>query len=197
MARVLVVYESKYGQTRKIANFIAGVLRDAGNSVDLLEAHQKEVVGLSKYDGVIVGGAVYASGFPRKLQHWVHAHSEVLNKKPTAFYSVCLGVMDKNPKVQKEEREIVQGFFRKTAWTPKQWKIFAGGLKYSKYNWIIKSLMKRIAKKEGADADTTHDYEYTNWNEVTDFTEQFLATLKTAPRSYEIPTRGGITSLDL
>ncbi|MEK2645626.1 flavodoxin domain-containing protein [Bdellovibrio sp. BCCA] len=197
MARVLIVYESKYGQTQKIAQYIANKIRNTGIETDILEDHQKEIVGLAKYDGVIVGGAVYARGFPHKLQEWAHRHADVLNETTSAFFSVCLGILENTPKAKKEEREIVQGFFKKTGWCPQQWRIFAGGLKYSKYNWFIKNIMKRIAKQEGSDTDTARDYEYTNWQDVDEFVNDFLVALKTAPRHYEIPNRADTPSLGL
>lgn len=177
MARILVIYESKYGQTEKIAKFIVDKIHQAGHSAEALECHSQEFVGLAKYDGVIVGGAVYAKGYPRAAIKWVKQHAEALNKKPTAFFSVCLGILESDPKVQKEEREVVQGFFDKTGWTPQKWTIFAGGLRYSKYNWFIRRIMRQIAKRQGGDTDVSHDYEYTDWIEVTKFTQDFIGVI--------------------
>ena len=38
--------------------------------------------------------------------------------------------------------------------------------------------MQIISKKEGGNTDTSQDHEYTNWEAVTQFTEQFLAEIK-------------------
>jgi menaquinone-dependent protoporphyrinogen IX oxidase len=51
--------------------------------------------------------------------------------------------------------------------------VFAGALAYSKYNFLVKWWMKRIAKKSGGETDTSKDYEYTNWNDVSRFAEDF------------------------
>lgn len=80
MARILIVYESKYGQTEKISRFIADKMKARGHSVDLLEAHAKST-DLSHYRTIIVGGPVYANGYPRALSKWVKNHSGDLNIK--------------------------------------------------------------------------------------------------------------------
>jgi menaquinone-dependent protoporphyrinogen oxidase len=37
--------------------------------------------------------------------------------------------------------------------------------------------MKHISKKEGRSTDTSQDHEYTDWDKVTQFTEQFLTEI--------------------
>ena len=52
-------------------------------------------------------------------------------------------------------------------------KPVAGALPYTRYNWFIRRVMKRIAAKAGGDTDTTRDYEYTDWQDLRSFAEQF------------------------
>jgi menaquinone-dependent protoporphyrinogen oxidase len=49
----------------------------------------------------------------------------------------------------------------------------AGALPYTRYNWLKRWVMKRIVAKAGGDTDTTRDYEYTNWEELRAFSEEF------------------------
>ena len=42
----------------------------------------------------------------------------------------------------------------------------------------MKLVMKRIAKKEGADTDTSRDYEYTDWDAVAEFAKDFSHILR-------------------
>jgi menaquinone-dependent protoporphyrinogen oxidase len=60
---------------------------------------------------------------------------------------------------------------------------FAGALKYTRYSWLKRMLMKHIAEKEGGDVDTSRDFEYTDWEQVTRFAERFFAALDGAPVS--------------
>ncbi len=46
---------------------------------------------------------------------------------------------------------------------------FAGALRYSEYGWMMKRVMKSIARREGNDTDTSRDHEYTDWPAVDRF----------------------------
>lgn len=175
MNRILIVFETVQGQTEKIVRVMEMKLRRMGFGVDYLRARDvPENLDLESYSGVIVGAPVHAGGYPRPLRKWVKTHARALEKKPTAFFSVCLGVLQKsNEAVQKDERDIVRRFFSSTHWSPKKSAIFAGGLAYSRYNWFLRYYMRRIARLAGGDTDTSQDYEYTSWEEVRRFTRDF------------------------
>lgn len=49
----------------------------------------------------------------------------------------------------------------------------AGALKYTEYDYFKRLIMKMISKKEGGATDTSQDYEYTKWDEVTKFVNEF------------------------
>jgi menaquinone-dependent protoporphyrinogen oxidase len=175
MLQILIVYESKYGQTKKIAHRIAEEINRLGHYADVCENHKlSPVIYFSDYDGIIIGAPVYRSGFSRHLKQWVKQNSHLFRKKPSAFFSVCLGILQKDVKVKEEEKKIVRNFFQETFWIPETWRIFAGGLPYSHYNWIVKFIMKKIADKAGFKTQTDRDYEYTDWDDVKKFVQNFI-----------------------
>jgi menaquinone-dependent protoporphyrinogen oxidase len=109
---------------------------------------------------------------------------------------VCLGILQKDERVQNEEREFVENFFKRTNWYPASWAIFAGALPYSKYGWFLKRIMRRIAHKAGRETDINQDYEFTNWDEVRNFTEKFLIGLNTSnPNAGICPVEVALKSL--
>lgn len=57
MKRIAVVYQSKYGATRKYAEWIAKEL-----SCDLFEGKDIKASDLEPYDTIIFGGGLYAGG---------------------------------------------------------------------------------------------------------------------------------------
>lgn len=191
MKRILIVYGTSYGQTLKIATFIADVLRIQNWSVDLIDTSRPREIHFDTYNAVIAGASVQASGFQRKFQKFMQAHSEELAKKPVAFFSVCLEILETdNPKVQRAERKIATDFFQDVNLIPKLWTIFAGGLPYTKYGWFTRQIMRTISKRAGGDTDTTRDFEYTNWNDVRKFVSEFLISLNELPvtRSVQKPS---------
>jgi menaquinone-dependent protoporphyrinogen IX oxidase len=54
---IVVIYQSKYGATKKYAQWLAEEL-----SCDLVETKKAKVEQIAKYDVIILGGGVYASG---------------------------------------------------------------------------------------------------------------------------------------
>ncbi|MGZ3773640.1 MAG: menaquinone-dependent protoporphyrinogen IX dehydrogenase [Pseudobdellovibrionaceae bacterium] len=178
MARILVVYESKYGQTEKISKFIVERLKAKGHSVDLVNLAQNQFVQPEMYDGVIAGAGIYRRRYPSGLYKWAKTYSQSLNKKVTALFSVCLAVLQtKEERIERDVKNIEKKLLMRTSWNPKTRRVFAGALSYTKYNWFIKIVMKGIAKAAGGDTDTSKDFEYTNWNEVTQFTDNFVNLL--------------------
>ena len=178
MKRILIIYGTSHGQTLKIANYIADMIRIQGWSVDLADTDSINVIHLDEYSAFIAGASVQASGFQRKFRKFVKSNSAALSTKPSAFFSVCLGILQSDDsKVQLAERKIVDDFFREADWKPNIWTIFAGALPYTKYGWFTRQIMKRISRKAGGDTDTSRDFEYTNWNDVRHFVSKFLSSL--------------------
>ena len=179
MSKILIVYDSKEGQTRKIAEFIQQELYHNDWYADVITAGQKVLPNpVAFYSGIIVGGPVHISQYPKSLKIWVSHHRDALKQVPSAFFSVCLGILDKkNPKTIVAENDIMNRFLLDNDWEPTTKEIFAGALRYSKYNWLIKLIMKQIAKKEGGSTDVTTDHEYTDWQQVQGFVQRFLAQI--------------------
>lgn len=174
MARFLVLYGTSDGHTAKVARAIGDTLRARGGEVHVVEAGE---AGGSpwpeEYSGVVVAASVHAGGYQRSVRAWVRAHRRGLAERPTAFVSVCLGVLQPDPSVQRELRVIIDRFVKATGWAPTMTKIVAGALLYTRYNWIKRLAMKRIVRNAGGDTDTSRDYEYTDWNDVRAFAERF------------------------
>ena len=177
MPRILVLYGTTEGQTAKVARYLGDTLRAVGVSADVFDARTARP-SPDSYDAVIVAASVHARGYQQTVRRWVRAHAEVLNTRPTAFISVCLGVLQREPKVERDLAAIVDRFLKSTGWRPAITKHVAGALAYSKYNWFTRWAMLRIVRKAGGDTDTSRDYEYTDWKDVRVFAEEFARSLR-------------------
>lgn len=51
--------------------------------------------------------------------------------------------------------------------------------RFTRYNWLLKIVMRSIARKTGEVTIATQDYEYTDWKAVARFTEEFLTAQST------------------
>jgi menaquinone-dependent protoporphyrinogen oxidase len=173
MSRILVLFGTTEGQTAKIAAAIGASLRTQA-SVDVVDAGTLQP-DPADYDAIVVAASVHVGGYQRAVRRWVHAHTRALGVRPTAFVSVCLGVLQADPKVQREVRDIASRFVTEAGWHPAIIKIVAGALPYTRYSWLKRWMMKRIVAKAGGDTDTSRDYEYTDWADVRAFAEQFAS----------------------
>ena len=172
MPRILVVYATTDGHTAKVAGALAETLQKNGDTVDVYVASQPAPAP-DAYDAVVVAASVHAGGYQRSVRRWVRTHAEALAAKPSAFVSVCLGVLQHEPAVQRDLQRILDDFAASTGWRPAIVKLVAGALPYTKYGWLRRLAMKRIVAKAGGDTDTSRDYEYTDWNDLRRFAGDF------------------------
>ena len=179
MPRTLVLFGTTDGQTAKIAAAIGATLRTDDITVDVIDAGVVPVKP-EDYDAVVVAASVHAGGYQRAVRRWVRAHAAALGARPTAFVSVCLGVLQPDPKVQREVTDIASRFAAGAGWRPSVIKTVAGALPYTRYNWFKRWMMRRIVAKAGGDTDTSRDYEYTDWADLRAFTQQFARTVREA-----------------
>jgi menaquinone-dependent protoporphyrinogen oxidase len=172
MSRILILYGTTHGQTAKIARYLAYLLRNVPFQVEVADAANWPPKP-DGYDAVIVAASVHAQGYQQAVRRWVRRHVKVLNRKPTALISVCLGVLQPDAAVQREVAAIPMRFAERYGWHPLTFKVVAGALPYTRYNMLTRWIMRRIVARAGGDTDTTRDYEYTDWADLKMFTTAF------------------------
>jgi menaquinone-dependent protoporphyrinogen oxidase len=182
MAKILIVYGTTEGQTAKIAEHVADVGRRLGHEVVVGQAGEVDEAELPGCDAVIVGGSLHEGRYQRAVGDFLERNRATLRSLPGAFFSVSLGAASENAAERNEVRRIMSSFVEQSGWGPKFTESFAGALRYTRYSWLKRALMKHIAGKEGGDVDTSRDFEYTDWNQVTRFAESFIASLPAAPK---------------
>lgn len=175
---ILILYATLEGQTEKIAERIASRIRNNAHKVvtqatDHLPADFK----LDSYDAAIIGGPIHMGRYPKPLKKFVAKHHDWLNSKPSALFTVCMAINSQLPASRQEAENYGDKFRKETQWHPAQSVIFAGAVKFTQYGFLTRYIMKRISKHEGGNTDTSQDHEYTNWEAVEQFAEQFAEKL--------------------
>lgn len=181
MANVLIVHASRHGQTAAIAQRMGVALGARGHDVELLDAaHPQPALELERFEGVIVGSPIYVGKYLPPIVRWVREHRALLERVPSAFFSVNLAIASRTSDGLAETQPIADAFFAKTGWRPARVALLAGALPYTRYNFLIRFVMRRIAGKAGGDTDTSRDHEYTDWAAVERFAAEFAAALPAA-----------------
>jgi len=178
MARVLILYSSETGQTAKIADRMAQKMRDNGHTVDCLELDQlPRDFDIETYDGILIGAPVRMMSFPKSVVRFAKKNRDKLVAHNAGFFTVCMAVASTTPKAHQDLEKWIASFFSETGWQPAKQAVFAGAVLYTKYDFVTRMVMKKISASEGHSTDTSCDHEYTDWDQVTKFTDEYLATL--------------------
>ena len=178
---VLIVYGSKEGQTTKIAERIAQLIRNRGLQVTTYSVKDMRIdFATDAFDAAIVGGSIHMNRYPTHLREFVTRHRDWLNKVPSALFTVCMAIQSQNADEREEARNYGERLTETTRWRPTLVETFAGAVKYTQYDFITRFIMKMITKREGGSTDTHFDHEYTDWDAVARFTNRFLEEIKVA-----------------
>lgn len=176
MTRVLIAYGTSEGHAARIAEYMAGVIREHGQDPYLVDVG-RTTPDPRAYDAVIVGASIHRGRHQTCVGEYVREVRECLERMPNAFYSVSLSMGDGSEDGRRAAEGYVEEFRRLTRWQPGRVGLFAGALAWTKYNVLLRWVMQRIAREKGGlDLDTTRDYVYTDWGSVRRFTEEFLET---------------------
>jgi menaquinone-dependent protoporphyrinogen oxidase len=196
MASLLIVHGTMNGQTALIAGRMAEVARAAGHAVTLVDAQAPpRDLAPADHDAIMVGAWVRGGRHPRAVHDFVVAHRATLAARPTAFFSVSLFAASRGEADQRRARAALQAFLDETGWRPTHAATIAGALRYTRWGWLGRRLMRMIwttvAERRGwsvdpPPTDVTRDYEYTDWRAVERLVTDLLADL--APLSAPAPT---------
>ena len=179
---ILILYGSLEGQTKKISERLADIIRNKGHQSTVQSGeHLPGNFSVENYDAAIIGGSIHMGKYPAYINSFVVTHCDWLNTVPSAFYTVCMAVNSVNEKSREEAKRYGDEFIAQTGWTPILHQTFAGAVKYTQYNFVTRFIMKWIAKREGGSTDTSCDHEYTDWELVERFADNFM---------FEIERRG-------
>lgn len=172
---VIVIYGTVESHTRKIARNVSATIQSLGHQVTVFDAGDLGDADLDLADAVIVCAPVHMGQFPSAIAHWLTTHDTALADLPGAFISVSLASASPFPEEHAEIQKITQTFFDQTGWHPAMVHQAAGALRYPRYDFLKRLLMKHIAYREGGPTDVTKDHEFTNWNALAAFVTGFVA----------------------
>jgi menaquinone-dependent protoporphyrinogen oxidase len=174
MAKILIAYATTDGQTEKIADYLGKQLGERGHGVT---THRliKGSTGPSPegFDVVVLGASVRYDKYQPEFSRYVDSQMEALKRaKAVAFFSVSGAASSTAPEHRSKAQGYMSHFEQTHHWQPAFEASFAGAIKYSRYNPVLRWVMKHISKKSGRDTDTSRDWEYTNWQQVDAFAGQ-------------------------
>jgi menaquinone-dependent protoporphyrinogen oxidase len=82
------------GQTGRIAEYRANVIRSHGYEAFPVDVERANAPIPDGYDAVIVGGSIHMGRHERNVVHYVRWNRAILGRLPSAFFSVSLAARD-------------------------------------------------------------------------------------------------------
>ncbi len=190
MKTIGVLFATREGHTRRIAEHVAADLRVRGLHPEVENLRERAAaINLRDYSGVILVASVHAGEHEAEMVKFVKAHRGALEAIPAAFLSVTLSEAgaeraDATPlehaQFVAEVEQMIDKFFVETGWHAQRVKPVAGALLYTRYNVLLRFLMKRIARKSGGSTDTSRDHVYTDWQALDQFVDEFALEISAA-----------------
>ena len=193
MKPFVVLYATREGHTRRIAEHIAIRIRDRGHPASLRDVrHLHEPFELDGFGGAFVAASVHTGKHEPEMVAFVKRHRGQLDALPTAFLSVSLTAATAEDatrpavdraKASADTQRVIEEFLTSTLWRPNRVRAVAGALLYSKYNFILRFVMKQIARRASTATDTSRDYEFTDWKALDELVDVMIADrlARTAP----------------
>lgn len=170
--KILLVYGSTEGQTRKIAEFCSTRLGDTGHEVDVRDSRRRMVdLDISQFEAVILAGSVHQKTHQESLANFTVAHRNALKSLRTLLISVSLAVAFDNG--EKEARQYVKGFTDYVGFEPTEVVLAAGALKFDQYDYYMSQVVEHVVLENRG---TMHgDREFTDWDALGNALDAFVA----------------------
>ncbi|WP_194437341.1 menaquinone-dependent protoporphyrinogen IX dehydrogenase [Vibrio fluminensis] len=172
MKKALFLYSSQEGQTIKILKHIEAQFGEY--QCELVDLHQVDSVDFSLYERVLIGASIRYGKLNKKLYQFIEANLVQLQQHKVAFFCVNLTARKEDQGKDTPEGSVyIKTFLQRSPWQPELIGVFAGALYYPRYGWFDKMMIKLIMTLTGGETDTSKEVEYTNWEKVTLFAENF------------------------
>lgn len=184
---VLIVFGTNKGQTAKIANSMGNVLREHGYTVRVVDGCSAPAdLVVEQFDAVMLGASIYDGRYQAHIVEFIKTHRAHLERVPSAFFSVSMTEADPDPHARARLQQAIQRLQDETGWHPGWVASFAGSLDYLRRRWLLRLIYRRVPQPaQPAAAPDQHAVEYTDWDAVTRFAEDFAAAalLTTQPHA--------------
>lgn len=176
--RMLILYATTEGQTRKVAEHIADRLHALDIDVDLRDATEGvSAVDFAAVDAVILAASLYDGRYQPATTACARAFCRDLNARHTAFLSVSLAAASADPDDAASLDAAVRRFLSEVGWGPNIVEHVMGSLKWSEADYFRQCVAKALARN-GVRQGANQVCELTDWLALTRFVDRFVAETK-------------------
>jgi menaquinone-dependent protoporphyrinogen oxidase len=193
MKPFLVVYASRSGQTRRLAEGMADRVRTLGHEVQIQDVRTEALPLLERYAGVLLAANVHLGHHEREFLKFIRSRRGELDGLPTVFFSVSLTeAAAEDLHLPDQERvdarravsKILEDFVAETGWRPQKAVPIAGALTDASHGPLTRFLLRAVARQTFLD-DVIREVTFTDRaalnREVDQLVRAGVARHQTAP----------------
>jgi menaquinone-dependent protoporphyrinogen oxidase len=171
--KVLIIFGTVEGQTRKIGKFAADRLRKLGHEVSLVDAAEKFAdVSLEGVDTVILAASVHERRHPKPFEVLLAAQSAELNALDTLLLSISLSAAF--PEGLEEAMDYLVEMKMRTGIEPTAEALVAGAVKTGSYDYFASQVLRHVVLR-GRDYDPSQgEHEFTDWDALAVTIDDFV-----------------------
>jgi menaquinone-dependent protoporphyrinogen oxidase len=192
MKPILVLYATRHGLARRVAERLADRLRAGHETAEVLDCAQTppESMNLDDFAAALLVTSVHAGRVQPEMVAFAAYHHHPLAKLPTAFFAVSMtaaGAANQTlPAATREKKyalalKTLDQLARDSGWSPRRVHLVAGALPYTKYGFWLRQVMRFMAWMGGSTTDTSRDHEFTDWAQIDRAADEMLAKLTLRP----------------
>ncbi|CAK8715812.1 menaquinone-dependent protoporphyrinogen IX dehydrogenase [Candidatus Electrothrix aarhusensis] len=168
MSKILLIYSSTDGHTKKICLHLKQLLETQNDQVTLVSVNNANATDLTSFDKIVIGASIRYGKHSKQTYAFIKNNQETLEDKSNAFFSVNV-VARKPKKNTPETNPYLQKFLRQITWKPKRLAVFAGKIEYQKYRFQDRLMIRLIMWITKGPTDPKTNIEFTDWNQVDGF----------------------------
>lgn len=162
--KILIVYATTEGQTRRIARFALQRLADRGHAAELLHVVDAQDLDWSRIDAAVLAGSVHMGRVQDELAAFAATRAADLNARPGLFLQVSLAAAGTDAEELADLDRIAKDFCDTAGWRPDRIVQVAGAFRFTQYDFFRRWAMRHIAAQKGETVDPGKDREYTDWD---------------------------------
>ncbi|NPE08939.1 MAG: hypothetical protein GNW80_11715 [Asgard group archaeon] len=185
MKKILIVFGSRFGNSKEIANFISKIFEKVATTVelvDLKETKRKNRPSVDGYDGILVGSGI-------KIMKWTKEPLAFLKKNKNMLSNKTLGLfvtsMIKLTDYEQAKKDYCEKIASDIGVQPKIYDVFGPVMDFSETSnlgslnkGILKLAAMGISKDFGIEIDLNGLNDFRDWDQIKDFANTFVELVK-------------------
>ncbi len=168
MAKILIVYSTTDGHTKKICERIKKLIEDRAHTVALAFINDEPDIEIDPFDTIVIGASIRYGKHRPQIYEFIRKNRQVIDSKPNAFFSVNV-VARKPEKNSPDTNPYLKKFLRQLSWEPQVSAVFAGKINYPIYTFWDRQIIRFIMWVTNGPTDPGAVVEFTDWTKVDDF----------------------------